>query len=58
MIEEFLEDPRIDNIVKRGLIKIKYKLGGYATIYGMNRDLKIYGEINGNGKREKLRSIS
>ncbi len=43
MIEEFLEDPRIDNIVKCGLIKIKFKLGGYATIYSMNQDLKKYG---------------
>lgn len=44
MIEEFLNEPRISLIVKRGLVKIKYRLGGYATIYGMNKDLKKYGE--------------
>ena len=44
MIEEFLNQPKLNNRVKRGLIRIKYKLGGYATVYGMNKDLKKYGE--------------
>ncbi len=40
MINEFLNEPKLNNRVKRGLVKIKYKLGGYATVYSMKEDLK------------------
>ncbi len=46
MINEFLNEPKLRNITKRGLVKIKYKLGGYATIYSMKEDLKRYGVKN------------
>ncbi len=42
MINEFLNEPKLRNIIKRGLVKIKYRLGGYATIYSMKEDLKRY----------------
>ncbi len=46
MINEFLNEPKLNNRVKRGLVRIKYRLDGYATIYSMNADLKRYGVKN------------